>query len=256
MYYLLLFYFFSGINCLNFYTIQSNFSALKPINSGNIPVSWDWRLLKMVSPVKNQETCNACWAFSAVANIESHLKIYLGQEEMLSEQFLIDCDGGGAGCGSASVLKTFARIVANLGGVLRNSDYIPYSNKQLPCFWDGHPKPIPVTGFRRVRSNEEDMAKAVYKYGPLSAGINSASMAKYKGGIDEPTNEFCSPEQLNHAILIVGYSVYLDKTGKRVPYWIIKNSWGVDWGSDGFYYLVRGRNACGIANDVSFATVN
>nr|XP_034828883.1 putative cysteine proteinase CG12163 [Maniola hyperantus] len=194
---------------------------------------------------------------ACLSNIESHLKIYLRQEEELSEQFLIDCVGGGAGCGSASVLQTFGRIVANLGGVLRSSDYTPYSSEQLPCFWHGHPKPIPVTGFRRVRSDEEDMARAVFKFGPLSAGINSASMAKYKGGIDEPTDDLCSPKQLDHAILIVGYNVYLDHdTGKRVPYWIIKNSWGVEWGYDGFYYLVRGRNACGIANDVSFAMVN
>ncbi|XP_023950191.2 putative cysteine proteinase CG12163 [Bicyclus anynana] len=260
MYGTLLFYVFPSVSC---YVISdsfsnSNASQLIPVNIGKFPEIWDWRDRKMVSPVKDQFGCNACWAFSAVANIESHLKIYLGIEEQLSEQFLIDCDGSGVGCGSASVLYSFGRIVNKLGGVLRSSDYEPYSGRQRPCSWkDQTPKPVPVTGYRRVRSDEEDMARAVYKYGPLSAGINSASMKTYEGGIDEPKDELCAPTDLDHAVLIVGYNVYLNRnTGERVPYWIIKNSWGVNWGDAGFYYLVRGRNACGIANDVSFATVN
>ncbi|XP_039750653.1 cathepsin F-like [Pararge aegeria] len=260
MYVTLLFYAFYSINC---YTIPEanlnnvvNISYFKSM-SGKFPEIWDWREKGAVSPVKDQHSCNACWAFSAIANIESHLMIYLGKAEQLSEQFLIDCDGSGVGCKSASVLNSFGQIVKTLGGVLRYSDYKPYSGDQLSCSWKGYPKPIPVTGYRRVRSDEEDMARAVYKYGPLSAGINSASMKQYKGGIDEPREDLCSPRELDHAVLIVGYNIYLDSnTGEKVPYWIIKNSWGVNWGDKGFYYLVRGRNACGIANDVSFATVN
>ncbi|CAH0723526.1 unnamed protein product, partial [Brenthis ino] len=162
----------------------------------------------MVSPVKNQIDCNACWAFSAVANIESHLKIHLGRVETLSEQFLINCDGGEAGCGPQSLLLTFARIVVQLGGVLRNEDYEQYAGQLKPCYWNGSPKPVPVIGFRRVPSNEDAIATYIYKYGPVSAGINSASMAKYDGGIDEPTDEICDPNDLNHAILIVGFGSY------------------------------------------------
>ena len=57
-------------------------------------------------------------------------------------------------------------------------------------------------------------------------------------------------------VLLVGYGVqtgsayYLDRSQEdvEVPYWVIKNSWGSDWGEDGYYRLVRGDNHCGIAN--------
>ncbi|VVC89089.1 unnamed protein product [Leptidea sinapis] len=117
-------------------------------------------------------------------------------------------------------------------------------------------QPIPVAGFRKVEANEEIMKECVFQYGPLTAAINSASLHKYKGGIDEPTDGQCPPDSVDHHVLIVGYSEYEDPdTGKRTPYWIIKNSWGTNFGDNGYYYLVRGRNACGITTDVSFSFV-
>ncbi|KAJ8719193.1 hypothetical protein PYW07_016749 [Mythimna separata] len=227
------------------------------------PVSWDWRDEGKVSPVKNQGQCGASWAFSVVANIESQLMIHKKQTETLSEQFLIDCDEAQQGCNSGSILATFGHVVASFGGVLRDKDYYPYVEEPGQCRWkhdtqenlQKHPTPVPVTGFQKVPSDEEVMAQFVYERGPLSAAINSASMKRYKGDIDEPTVENCNPDELDHAVLIVGYNVYVSETGKETPYWIIKNSWGEDWGDKGYYYLASGRNACGIASDVSIAYV-
>lgn len=47
-------------------------------------------------------------------------------------------------------------------------------------------------------------------------------------------------------MLIVGYGVE-----DGVEYWIIKNSWAIMWGERGYYRLVKGKNACGIADDVT-----
>ncbi|XP_045496619.1 procathepsin L-like [Colias croceus] len=231
---------------------------LKPINNGPSPIYFDWREKGCVSPVKDQGDCGACWAFSAVANIESHIKIYLGKEVLLSEQFLIDCEVGRVGCQSTTVLKAFAEIVAIFGGVLQDQDYFPYAGRPQGCRWQKKPQPVPVIGFRRVKPDERVMVEYLYKYGPLSAAINSASMEKYKGNfIDEPSDADCPASNLDHAVLIVGYNTFVDNTtGKTTPYWIIKNSWSKTWGDSGFYYLVRGKNACGIASDVSFSIVN
>ncbi|XP_041988973.1 putative cysteine proteinase CG12163 [Aricia agestis] len=231
-------------------------SALNITGLLDPPDYFDWRDRKVVSPVKSQETCAACWAFSAIANIESHLKIHLGREERLSEQFLIDCNPRSVGCGSMSLLETFSMIVSN-GGVLRDADYYPYAARPLPCRWDKNRQLMPVMGYRRVKRDEELMKVFLYNLGPLSAGINSESMKKYTGDIDEPAEGEYLPNERDHAVLIVGYNTYLDpNTGKRTDYWIIKNSWGAEWGDHGFYYLVRGRNACGIAEDVAFSFVD
>jgi len=68
-------------------------------------------------------------------------------------------------------------------------------------------------------------------------------MQHYKSGIDNPSS--CDPEELNHAVLIVGFG----STPEGTDYWLIKNSWAADWGEDGYYRIVRGINKCGVAED-------
>jgi len=74
-------------------------------------------------------------------------------------------------------------------------------------------------------------------------------MQHYQQGIDNPSP--CDPEDLNHAVLIVGFGTTPDGT----DYWIIKNSWGPDWGEDGYYRIVRGQNKCGVAEDAAHAII-
>jgi cathepsin H len=52
---------------------------------------------------------------------------------------------------------------------------------------------------------------------------------------------------VNHAVLAVGYG-----TENGMDYWLIKNSWGTDWGMDGFFKIQRGVNMCGIAQCNSY----
>ena len=79
--------------------------------------------------------------------------------------------------------------------------------------------------------------------GPVSVSIDTAHMSfmLYSSGVySEPK---CSRSRLNHAALVVGYGT---EGGK--DYWLVKNSWGTDWGMDGYIKISRGDNMCGIAS--------
>ncbi len=56
------------------------------------------------------------------------------------------------------------------------------------------------------------------------------------------------PSNANHAVLLVGYGSEKNIFGQQVDYWIVKNSWGADWGEKGYFRLLRGKNICGVAN--------
>jgi len=74
--------------------------------------------------------------------------------------------------------------------------------------------------------------------------FDASNIGSYSSGIYNcPTNY-----QLDHAVLLVGYGA--DSTGK--PYWIVKNQWGTNWGMNGYFYLARGTNACGVATNTAY----
>ena len=110
---------------------------------------------------------------------------------------------------------------------------------------------------------EELMRVAMVKNGPVSIVLNSNGMDFYLHGVvgcaggsgasceDDAVEATaaCDPADLNHAVLVVGYGVEAaSASASDVPYWIVKNSWGTEWGEDGYYRVVRGKNHCGIAN--------
>lgn len=97
---------------------------------------------------------------------------------------------------------------------------------------------------------EDQIVKYVAAHGPVSIGINANMMQFYMKGIANPNGHFwtrflCSPNAMNHGVLIVGYGEAEKRTifgrKKTVPYWIIKNSWSAKYGRQGYYYLQRGK---------------
>ena len=75
-------------------------------------------------------------------------------------------------------------------------------------------------------------------------------MQTYVGGVSCPY--MCS-KRLNHGVLLVGYGAagYSETRKTKKPYWIIKNSWGPEWGENGYYKICKGHNVCGVDSMVS-----
>jgi hypothetical protein len=101
--------------------------------------------------------------------------------------------------------------------------------------------------------NEEEMVKAINNIGPLSVGVNAnQDWQLYSKGIYNPSENDCSSniDKQDHGVIVVGYG-----TENGLDYWIIRNSWGKDWGENGYMRLVKGKNACGVANSVIYPIV-
>ena len=59
----------------------------------------------------------------------------------------------------------------------------------------------------------------------------------------------CDPTELDHAVLLVGYGT------DDLDYWTVKNSWGENWGEDGYFRIERGGGTCGINTQVTSAVL-
>lgn len=98
-------------------------------------------------------------------------------------------------------------------------------------------------------NNEEIILKYLANNGPVIAAVNAGPWYYYIDGI---VRYHCdgSVKYLNHAVQVVGY----DMSG-RVPYYIVRNSWGRNFGANGYLKIAVGQNACGIANKIVTITV-
>jgi cathepsin F len=220
------------------------------LDTSNLPASYDWRTQGAVTPVKNQGQCGSCWAFATVANIEGVNFIANKQLTSLSEQELVDCDKTDHGCGGGLPTNALKYLKTNSIGEETETSY-PYSGRNGQCQATKASEKVFVSGYQVVNGTDEDqLAAALVKYGPLAIGINASPMQWYHGGIADPFTFLCNPKALDHGVAIVGFG---EEEGKK--YWIIKNSWGEVWGEKGYYRIIRGKGKCGLNTNVATATV-
>lgn len=240
-----------------FYDNNSNYFTIKNHTTTNVmlPIpkhSVDWRKENKVSSVKNQLDCGGCWAFSSVGAVESLWAIKKDKLYDLSEQELIDCSSKNQGCEGGSMDLAFEYIINN--GLCSNNSY-PYVATDEICN-NTCESLVTISDFRDVTQNNEKSLMRAVSQQPVSVAIqaNKRSFQFYKSGIySDPNCGF----QLDHGVLLVGYGY--DKT-YDMDYWIIKNSWGEDWGEDGYVRIIRNiddsRGLCGVAMIPSYPLIN
>ena len=214
--------------------------------------AFNWRDKGMLTPIRFQGLCGSCWAFAAMAVYESVYLINYKTTLDLSEQYIVDCavlsDGRDAGsCDGGSYWSVFAFLLDN-GAVEEKMK--PYKAKNTSCGgvltsnyrvveW----KAINDGKFPTVRQIKE----AVAKYGPVAASVKvTPAFQAYTGGIFDEFAKVSNQYDTNHAIVIVGW----DDSKKS---FLIKNSWGEDWGEKGYMWIEYGCN--NIGRGASYITV-
>jgi C1A family cysteine protease len=215
----------------------------------DLPAKWDARDEGWVSPAKDQEPTGACWAFASLASLETQLLRTGRGLHDFSERNMINLHGwteldgeyGGADELAAAYLLRWTGPVAEsndvFGVVQRLADWTHESPSLPPVIqvrdivWtetlDGTPERIAA------------LKAAVMEYGAVATTMYSASgyLKEYDGSI----SHYCSmTPRANHAVTVVGWDDdYPTNAFKTMPpgpgAWIVKNSWGPDWGDGGCF---------------------
>jgi cathepsin L len=211
-----------------------------------LPASVDWTTKGAVTPVKNQGQCGSCWAFSTTGSVEGCHFISKQKLNSLSEQNLMDCSWsqGNEGCNGGLMTQAMQYIISN-GGIDTEASYPYTAESSQTCLYKAASSGSTEGSFVNVNQGDENDLQNKVAMGPTSVAIDASqsSFQFYSSGVYYDPN--CSTSQLDHGVLAVGYNH--DSTS-GMDYWIVKNSWGTDWGQSGYIWMARNKsNACGIA---------
>ena len=224
------------------------------INRETPPDSYSAVDAGLVSPVKDQQQCGSCVAFSNMAVVETCFKNLTGLYGDYSEQQFIDCgygQNGADGCNGAPV-HAYLKWAADTQTALVHEYNYPYLNTapKLTCPSNIQPynqgAKVNIASYKFFEGTEDLLKTLVWKHGAVSTTINTdGGLQLYKQGIFDG----CTSQAQDHAVTVVGYG-----TENLVDYWLIKNSWGTNWGDKGYIKMKRGVGMCGIGKDIAVVT--
>ena len=235
---------------------RMNFNPAKFVSNGEAPDELNFIEQGYLQGVKDQGSCGSCFAFAAVANIEGLYFTKFGKNKEFSEQMIVDCDTLDSGCNGGLMELTFEWL-KDYGGIEAMADY-PYKGRKQACQADRSKfdPDVVVVGWEKLGDpdetwspvDEDEIKEYLYAKGPLAIALNADPLQFYWGGIINKTKSQCDPDGMDHAVTLVGYG-----TENGTPYWLVRNSWGKNWGENGYFRMYRGNEVCGINQYITTA---
>jgi len=229
-------------------SLQKSINTHITSTSSSLPSSWDWR--PKCTPIENQEQCGDCWAFAGVGVFECNMLITDDSVRDLSEEYLTNCDTEYMGCNGGgcpldywmapkgAVYESEDPWTTSEGGGTTGACGGPYVYHETINSWDY------ITGENAAGiPPDNNMKEAIYYYGPIWVAVDASSAAwqTYTGGILTENNT-----NTDHAVVLVGWKDTTVSDGSG-GYWILRNSWGTDWGvgKTGYMYITYASDAVG-----------
>ncbi|CAL1543735.1 unnamed protein product [Lymnaea stagnalis] len=252
----------------------------RKLNSFQLPENFDprvqWPNCTSLKEVRDQGNCGSCWAFGATAAMTDRICIHSNGKvnfRFSAEDLLTCCDECGDGCNGgypASAWEYYRQTGIVSGGPYNSSQgcqpyLIPACDHHVigklpPCGKEEVPTPdckkeceanYPVAykqdkhvGSKTYQvSGEENIMQELVQNGPVEAAFTVYSdFLQYKTGVYQHTSGSALG---GHAVKLMGYGV---EDGTK--YWLVANSWNPDWGDNGFFKILRGRDECGIESQI------
>lgn len=223
------------------------------LTAPGLPAHYDWREQGGVTPIRDQGQCGSCWAFGAVAVLESKIKIKDKVERDFAEQYLVSCNMHGFSCAGgwwAHDYHWMTAIPAEPGGGGRFEADFPYQAADVACNPPHTPREqlegwayvddIPDGAVPNVdhRPTVAQIKQKILDYGPVGTDVCSTTWGSYQGGVF--TTDCTTP---THIVAITGWD---DAEGV----FYIKNSWGTTWGEAGYMKLAY--NTCLVGHNSTY----
>jgi len=205
-----------------------------------------------VTDTKNQGSCGSCWAFATIEQVESYAAIANMSLMELSAQEVTSCApntmscGGTGGCHGSIPQLGYNYI--QLFGLTTASEYPYWSGVTTitgRCKYDLEKRTpvVGITGYNTIPTNSlEATLQHIANVGPLAISGDASSWQFYGSGVFNSCS-YDSNISINHAIQLVGYG----SDAEHGDYWLVRNSWGANWGEQGYIRLQREAEVtCGI----------